>query len=158
MARPTLPSTTTHRSIINQIGNEVCLDMTSIFVQGTSMGGGMSNFIACAMGDLVAGSGPTASWFPIAPTDCVGPVPQFIVHGENDPTVPFSSGEEARDAWLGINGCSLESMAIEPAPCVMYDDCSSGAPVIWCAHAGGHDQPNVHGLDDDMMAWFESLP
>jgi hypothetical protein len=29
--------------------------------------------------------------------------------------------------------------------------------VVWCAHAGGHDLPNVHGLDVPMMAFFDSL-
>jgi poly(3-hydroxybutyrate) depolymerase len=144
-------------AILNQIGHEVCLDMRSIFVQGTSMGGGMSNFIACVLGDLVAGSGPAASWFPIATDQCVGPVPQFIVHGMNDPTVSFSSGVQARDTWLSINGCSDVSTPFDPAPCVIYDQCESGAPVVWCAHDGGHDLPNVHGLDVPMMAFFDSL-
>lgn len=144
-------------AMLEQIGNALCLDMRAIFVQGTSMGGGMSNFLACAHGDLIAGSGPAASWFPIPPEQCAGPVPQFIVHGMNDPTVVFESGVQARDTWLSINGCSDSSTAYDPDPCVIYDDCTSGAPVVWCAHAGGHDQPGVHELDDDMMSFFGAL-
>jgi polyhydroxybutyrate depolymerase len=144
-------------AMLDQIGTELCLDMRSIFVQGTSMGGGMSNFLACAHGDLIAGSGPAASWFPIPPEQCVGPVPQFIVHGMNDPTVSFQSGVQARDTWLQLNGCTDTSAPYDPDPCVVYDECSSGAPVVWCAHAGGHDQPGVHDLDDDMMSFFGAL-
>jgi polyhydroxybutyrate depolymerase len=141
-------------AMLNQIGTALCLDMERIFVQGTSMGGGMSNFLACAHGDLIAASGPAASWFPIAPEECAGAVPQFLVHGTNDPTVSFESGVQARDTWLTVNGCSTTSTPYDPSPCVIYDDCESGAPVVWCAHDGGHDQPGVHGLDDDMMSFF----
>jgi poly(3-hydroxybutyrate) depolymerase len=143
--------------ILNQLGNELCLDMRRIFVQGTSMGGGMTNFLACVMGDLVAGAGPTASWFPISADQCVAPVPVFVIHGMNDPTVSFNSGVQARDTWLSINGCSSESSPHDPSPCVIYDDCDSGVPVVWCAHDGGHDLPGVQGLDDDMMSFFMGL-
>ncbi len=143
-------------SIINEVGIRMCVDMQRIFVQGTSAGGAMSNFVACVLGDLIAGAAPAASWFPVGSDVCEGPVPLFMVHGSADNVVSLGQGSAARDTWLQLNGCSGDPTAFDPAPCVTYT--CEHAPVVWCEHGGGHDQPNVIGLADALHGFFASLP
>jgi poly(3-hydroxybutyrate) depolymerase len=144
-------------AMLNEIGGRMCIDMQRVLVQGTSMGGMMTNFLACSRGDLVRGAGPTASMFTLSPDACKGPIPQFVIHGMNDNVVSFSAGVQVRDRWLAINGCSDVSTPVDPAPCVAYTECESDAPVIWCAHDGGHDTPNVAGLDEGLHAFLQGL-
>ena len=143
-------------AMLNEIGGRMCLDMSRVFVQGTSMGGIMSNALACARADIVDGLGVAASSFPLSSDQCSEPVPAWIMHGENDGTIGFGSGEVVRDTWRSINGCSQDSTAVEGTPCVEFTDCQ-GAPVVWCPHQGGHDLPSVQGLDDDLHRFLQSL-
>jgi poly(3-hydroxybutyrate) depolymerase len=143
-------------AMINEIGNRMCLDMNRVYVQGTSNGGMMSNFLACIRSDIIDGVAVAASSFPISSDQCLGPVPAFVMHGRNDTTVSFSSGEQVRDIWLSLNGCSGPGEAIAKE-CTQWLDCSSGAPVVWCPHDGGHDQPAAAGLVDEVYAFLMAL-
>lgn len=144
-------------AMMNAIGSQMCVDMNRVFVQGTSMGGIMANALGCARADLVDGVGAIASSFPLSSDQCTGPTPAWVMHGRNDGTVGFGSGEQVRDIWLSINGCGAASTPISGTPCVTYDECDGNAPVVWCPHDGGHDLPSVQGLDDDLMGFFKSL-
>ena len=45
----------------------------------------------------------------------------------------------ARDAYLKLNHCMNTSQPVDPSPCVAYDGCDAGYPVVWCSVAGqGH--------------------
>ena len=72
----------------------------------------------------------------------------WIIHGENDGTVDFTSGGiGTRDFWLDQNGCSTaaEPAAASPAGCVEYQECQADAPVAWCVHTQGHNWPTATG-------------
>jgi poly(3-hydroxybutyrate) depolymerase len=81
---------------------------------------------------------------------CFGQVAAPMIHGETDETVPFTSGEESRDHWLGANACSDESVPVENAECaeyegcqcVEYSGCQADHPVQFCSHPDGHIIPN----------------
>jgi poly(3-hydroxybutyrate) depolymerase len=143
-------------AMINEIGSRMCLDMHRVFVQGTSQGGMMANFLGCARGNIVDGVVASASSFPLPPDSCTGPMPALLVHGRADNVVSFASGEQARDAWLSINGCSGSGAPLGDR-CTMWTDCSADAPVVWCPHDGGHVIPQDAGLIDEVYAFFQSL-
>ena len=53
--------------------------------------------------------------------------------------VPPANAESARDKFVATNHCSSTTTAVNPSPCVSYDGCDSGYPVVWCLIAGeGH--------------------
>ena len=141
--------------ILNVVGQHMCIDMNRVFTRGTSDGGMMSNALGCARSDLVDGMGVTAAQFTLSPDECGGPMPAWVMHGRADQTVPFSAGENIRDIWIGINGCSQDTTPIPDTPCVEYD-CSE-APLVWCAHDGGHDIPATQGLAETLNAFLRSL-
>jgi polyhydroxybutyrate depolymerase len=130
---------------------------------GHSFGAFMAHALACYRGGTdpgqvraiaaVAGGGP--------PPRCPrGPVAALIVHGVDDPVVPFARGEASREVWRAAAGCAVTTTAIAPGPCVAYAGCAGGLSVRWCAHAepalGGHGWPRFAAA----AAWslFQATP
>ena len=46
--------------------------------------------------------------------------------------------EVSRDFWAGRNGCDASSQPAAPAPCVEFQGCRAGVPVVFCEHDEGH--------------------
>lgn len=70
--------------------------------------------------------------------------------GSNDDAVSVESGREARDAYLAANGCSTSAVPVDPDPCVSYEGCDDGYPVVWCEDDSGH---NPQGEWGGASAW-----
>lgn len=130
-------------AILVDVSSRLCIDSERVFSTGHSFGGYMSNTIGCARGGTVRAIAPVAGGGPFSA--CTGQVAAWLAHGTGDSTVPLSQGEGARDHWLSANACGDTNAAVDPAPCVAYDDCESGFPVHWCQHdepdLGGHGWP-----------------
>ncbi|MBV1861797.1 MAG: hypothetical protein KUG77_25480 [Nannocystaceae bacterium] len=100
----------------------------------------MSNQLACRRGSQIRATAAIAGLAPIQP--CLDePVAAWFLHGAQDGAVPFDHGLEARDRLLAANDCDEESEPTQDEGCISYLGCSSGYPVIWCPHEGGHDLP-----------------
>jgi polyhydroxybutyrate depolymerase len=69
-------------------------------------------------------------------------VAAHMTHGTADTTLNISGGMAARDYLLRTNHCTTTSQPIDPSPCVAYQGCDAGYPVIWCEHTGGHTVPS----------------
>jgi polyhydroxybutyrate depolymerase len=41
-----------------------------------------------------------------------------------------------RDAFVTKNGCTDQTQPVDPSPCVAYQGCDEGYPVIWCERVG----------------------
>ena len=138
------------KAIYEWMDANFCIDRDRVFGIGFSYGGIMSNTIGCQLGDIfravapLAGSGP-GSWNGSPPDNCVGRVAVWLVHGSADTTVEPIQGERSRDYWLGESHCAGTSASVDPAPCVLYDDCDEGYPVYWCLHDGEHSLPDWIG-------------
>jgi poly(3-hydroxybutyrate) depolymerase len=106
-----------------------------------SYGGIMSNNIGCQMGDVFRAIAPIAGSL-FGRTSCVNhPVAAWMTHGTADMDVAISGAEAARDAFRTANHCTTTTMPTEPSPCVTYQGCDAGYPVVWCVHDGGHTIP-----------------
>ena len=40
------------------------------------------------------------------------------------------------NALVGYNGCTSMTMPVDPSPCVAYQGCMPGYPVVWCVRPG----------------------
>ena len=87
------------------------VDEDRVFVAGTSSGAIFSNLLACRYGDQLLATAPVAGSLPES-ENCRGTPATMLIHGIDDPHVPFAEGEAARDFYLERNGCSGEA---EPA-------------------------------------------
>jgi polyhydroxybutyrate depolymerase len=139
--------------LLESISKDYCVDQRRVFSTGYSFGGIMSNSLACDRGSKLRAFAPMAGAFFDGAKSCPTPVPAWIAHASNDPTVTYASGQAARDIWLKTNGCGTTTMPTSPSPCVTYQ-CSK-APVTWCVHTSGHVWPNF--ASKGVWEFFKSL-
>jgi polyhydroxybutyrate depolymerase len=130
------------QGMLDWLDTNYCVDKTRIFSTGFSYGGIMSDTIACQMGNIFRAIGPVAGSF-FGGNRCVDqPLAGILVHGTADTTLEISGGAAARDYLIETNHCTMTTQASEPSPCVAYDGCEAGYPVVWCEHPGGHNVPS----------------
>jgi poly(3-hydroxybutyrate) depolymerase len=126
------------RAMLERFRGELCVDESRIFSTGFSYGGMMSFAVGCAMGDVFRAIAPTSGALYSGCEDGDHPVAMLGFHGDNDTVVPLSDGERGRDVFLERNHCQAQTTPVEPSPCVRYEGCDEGYPVIWCEFSGGH--------------------
>jgi polyhydroxybutyrate depolymerase len=140
--------TTLFVDIVNKVASVYSVDRSRIFATGFSRGGYFANFLNCRLGTTYlraiapqSGSGPYGK---DADYDIDGhfmcPAPgaaAFLIHGDADGVVPISpDAEYSRDQWAWESHCAATTTPASPAPCVAYDGCDAGKPVVWCAIPG----------------------
>jgi poly(3-hydroxybutyrate) depolymerase len=135
-------------AMVQQLGQEMCLDPDRIYSTGHSFGGYMSNLLGCVRPDVLRAIGSVAGG-PAVAACAEDRVAGIMVHGTIDETVPFSQGTAARDALLARNGCADTTMPLVPEACVAYDGCDADYDVRWCEHSEatlqGHMWPRFAG-------------
>lgn len=139
--------------LLESISKDYCVDQARVFSTGYSFGGIMSNSLACDRGSKLRAFAPVEGAFFDGAKSCPTPVPAWIVHASNDPTVSFASGQAARDIWLKTNGCTTMTTPTTPSQCVAYQ-CSK-APVDFCVHTSGHVWPSF--ASKGVWEFFKSL-
>ena len=131
------------RAMLQWLDENYCVDKSRIFSVGFSYGGIMSNALACQLGGTFRAIAPFAGSMFGRANACVNqPVAAHITHGSADETLNISGGIAARDYLIAANHCTTTTVPIDPAPCVAYQGCDAGYPVIWCEHPGGHTVPS----------------
>jgi poly(3-hydroxybutyrate) depolymerase len=148
-------------AVLESVEAELCVDAERVFVAGTSSGAIFTNLLACRYGDRLLAVAPVAGAMP-EDEGCRGTPAALVIHGVDDPHVPFESGEAARDFFSSRNGCSdlaepdVASLhadirekrdadpTVEDIACADYQGCST--PVRWCEHSFG-------GYDSSTHAW-----
>lgn len=78
--------------LIDKTGQQLCIDLTRVYVAGFSNGAFMSSLVACRLSDKVAAVAPVAGLM-VPNDDCkpTRPVPIIAFHGEADQYVSYSS-------------------------------------------------------------------
>jgi poly(3-hydroxybutyrate) depolymerase len=135
-------------ALLASLHAQYCIHASRVFSTGHSYGAYMTNRLACSRGNVLRGIAAVAGGPPFGPgrdAPCVGEVAALLVHGVNDSDVELAEGDRARDRYLRANGCGTTTQAITPPPCVRYDSCNEGAPVVWCMHQGDHSWPDFAG-------------
>jgi polyhydroxybutyrate depolymerase len=133
------------RAMLTWLESNYCIDQNRIMATGMSYGGIMSDTLACQMPDVFRAIGVmSGALFSFGGSKCgAHPIAAWITHGTADPTVDISGDETARDQILKDNGCGTTTQPVDPSPCVSYDGCTSGYPVVWCPVDGeGHTIPS----------------
>lgn len=131
-------------ALVNHLKAEACVDESRIFSLGFSYGGMMSFAVGCALGDIFRAIAPFAGALYSGCEDGTKPVAMWGSHGYSngaDGVVPIANGREGRDVFLERNGCSDQSVMVQPDECVAYQGCMAGYPVTWCEWDGGHNTP-----------------
>jgi len=72
--------------------------------------------------------------------DATVPKPVLIIQGKNDTTVTAYAARRTRDLLRKLNGCGKKEKEWAPG-FINYQPSTSGQPVIWRLHGGGHIWP-----------------
>lgn len=116
-------------AVMDDVENAFCVDTSRRFMTGYSSGSFMTHVLGCIRGDKLRGIASIAGGQ--AGNDCTGDPAALLIHDENDNTVNISASLGARDNHLTRNACGATTTAGED-PCVVYDGCAAGKPVVWC--------------------------
>ena len=143
------------REMIKAVEEKVCIDVKRVYATGFSMGGGMSNHVACNMSDIYAAVAPAAmdlNTTNSATCNPERPVPIIMFRGTSDPVCRYQGGDSGFNDglnflgaeknfkfWADKNGCT-GSPSKNSNGCDEYSNCKDGVKVILCTkQGGGHD-------------------
>lgn len=127
-------------ALVDKLSATYCTDATRRFAAGFSRGAYFANQLVCrsprAFRGVAShgGGGPygldgeydaNGNWA------CTAPLPAaLVVHGANDDLGDF--GAESRDFYRTGNACKTTTKPYAPSPCVAYDGCAAGKPLVFC--------------------------
>lgn len=146
------------KAIVTEVEKVACIDTKRVYAVGFSMGGGMSNYLACHAADVFAAVGPAS--FDLTQQnepDCKPARPLTVIEwrGKNDNVVPYAGGHSALvtgmaidflgavgtfQKWAELNGCTGSAGAADANNCQTYSQCTAGVQVTLCTdNNGGHE-------------------
>jgi polyhydroxybutyrate depolymerase len=155
-------------ALIDELAASQCIDPARVFATGFSMGGGMTNVLACRVTDRFAAIAPVDAnhgdtWGdPCTPSR---PMPILAFHGTLDQALPYEGGDSpfpdrpvtAVESWMGdwaaTNGCAAEPVVEAVAADVdslTWRDCVAPT-VLYRVTGGGHTWPG--GLNDESFGY-----
>ncbi len=130
-------------AMLDEIKGSLCVDNSRVFSTGWSYGGMMSFAVGREFAGTFRAIAPMsgALWTPF--NDSGKPIAAWISHGIYDSVVNHdTAGAVAKDYYVKANHCSNNTVPIDPSPCVEYQGCDAGSPVVWCSFAGPHGTPD----------------
>lgn len=129
-------------ALLGDVAKKATVDPSRVFVFGHSRGAFFVNLLGCYRGNNVralvahSGGGPSSSQKDVCNTP---PPAAMMIHGDADPNVSYDSGKKSLQYWMTKNKCQSGTTPFDPSPCVSYDGCTAGHPVVWCSLPGaGH--------------------
>ena len=146
------------REMIKYVREKACIDPQRIYATGFSMGGGMSNHVACMMSDVFAAVAPAAMDLnKTNSAQCTKARPISVINfrgtadnvcryqggdsGFND-GLNFLGAEGTFKYWAEADGCT-GSPTTNSDGCQEYSNCKDGVKVVLCTKQnGGHEQGN----------------
>jgi polyhydroxybutyrate depolymerase len=149
------------KAIVNEVKGIACIDPQRVYAAGFSMGGGMTNYVACNLADVFAAFAPAS--FDLLQenvADCkpVRPITVVSSRGTADTLVPYAGGlsnlvrpitflgaVNTMKKWAELSGCT-GSAADLGNNCQGYaaSQCQAGVEVILCTkQGGGHEAANA---------------
>jgi polyhydroxybutyrate depolymerase len=157
------------RDLVTDLSEVAAVDLSRLYVNGFSNGGGMAQRIGCDAAEQVAAIGSVAGAVEPAQQACnrSRPLPAMVFHGTDDPVVLYGGGEVQYrplllladvigadpvfvgvnwvPRWAEANGCQPTPEALAPRGSVegvRYTGCQDGADVLLYTVGGaGHTWP-----------------
>ena len=146
------------REMIKYVKEKACIDPQRIYATGFSMGGGMSNHVACMMSDVFAAVAPAAMDLnKTNSAQCTKARPISVINfrGTADNVCRYQGGDSGFNDglnflgaegtfryWAEANGCT-GSPTKNKDNCDEYSNCKDGVKVVLCTKQnGGHEQGN----------------
>lgn len=128
------------QAMLDKINGGLCIDQQRIFSTGFSFGGMMTYSVGFQFKNVFRAIAPCSGKAGVTTYDDNNedPLPIMAFHGDKDNVVTTALGKAFFDMYAKRNKCGTQTKAVEPSPCVQYQDCV--VPSIWCQFSGGHEQ------------------
>ncbi len=144
--------------LLDQLEEKYNIDPSRIYVNGISMGGGMSYVVGCKLAERIAAVGSVSGAYNYSLASCKQskPVPMIAFHGTNDTAVPYEGGSNPAygtkypsvpnfiQAYADQNQCTdkIENPQEGEISSIEYTQCAQNADVVlYTIHGGGHTWP-----------------
>ena len=144
------------RAMIKYAREKACIDPQRIYAAGFSMGGGMSNHVACMMSDVFAAVAPAAmdlNRTNSAKCTKARPISVINFRGTADYVCKYQGGDSGYNDglnflgaegtfkyWAEADGCTGSPVKNSDG-CDEYSNCRDGVKVVLCTKQnGGHEQ------------------
>ena len=163
------------REMIKKVEEIACIDTKRVYAAGFSMGGGMSNHVACNMADVFAAVAPAAMDLNSENSKTCNParpIPILMFRGTNDGVCKWKGGDSGYNDgmvflgaegnfkfWGEKNGCDTATEITNSDGCREYTGCKDGVRVVLCVDkgigAGGFmgGGPDGHAQGDGKIGW-----
>ncbi|RFC53544.1 extracellular catalytic domain type 1 short-chain-length polyhydroxyalkanoate depolymerase [Brumimicrobium aurantiacum] len=167
--------------LIDSIAGQYAIDEDRVYSTGMSNGGFMSYHLACELEDkITAVASVTGTMIANQAAGCnpTKPIPTMLIHGTNDPVVPYGGNgiflpvDDVLNHWIGIAGAD-ETPIMTPVPDIdntdgctaehyLYANGTNGATVEhYKIIGGGHSWPGAlvdvdvtnHDFDASIEIW-----
>jgi len=128
-------------AMVADVKARFCANTSAFFAVGYSSGSWLASQLGCMRSDVFRGLATVTGGLPPVSNCKDTPIAQMFVHDVDDNDNLIEWNEPARDRLLALNGCDMppSSTPVDPSPCVSYQGCEPGYPVVWCATSGqGH--------------------
>ncbi len=140
-----------------EIAQNYCVDMGKLYAAGWSSGAWLSNYLACARGNVLRGTAAGSGGLHHDHGECTGGAAVMLLPGDaaNTDEDGFNIGAEpARDLFIQVNGCSMTPMDVQlgAQTCQVYGGCAN--PVAWCPAGGGHGGPLQYIAESAWQFWM----
>ncbi len=145
-------------ALLTQASGAYCVDQSRVFSAGFSSGAWLSNMLGCVRRNKLRAYGVVAGGIVGNPTCTAGSnMAAWFLHDANDTDNVIMGNITARDRIITANACTTTTAPDMPSPCVRYQGCREGYPVVWCQTSGaGHNvQSSISG--PGMWRFFSSF-
>jgi pimeloyl-ACP methyl ester carboxylesterase len=122
-------------AILEQVQQDLCIDLSRVFLEGFSQGGAMVVNLACALPGVFRAVAVHSGGGVPKPASCE-PIPYFASLGDENEGV-----DNFLDLFVNSNSCTPQTPPQPPNgthQCYDFADCAAGYPVRWCPYGGGH--------------------
>lgn len=144
-------------ALLEDVQARFCVNPDHLFAVGYSSGSWIASKLSCTHGDVFRGIASVAGGEPGGIQNCKGQVARMFVHDTGDMSNLLEWDEPSRDRMIQTNNCDSTTVPVDPSPCVEYQNCDPGYPVVWCATTGkGHDRQDSFAAPA-FWAFFQSL-
>jgi polyhydroxybutyrate depolymerase len=131
--------------VLAEVEAEYCIDKGKVYVSGYSSGAWFTGLMACNRATVIAGIGLSAGGLQLNHDPCTGQTAGIVVRGTGDGGTPEAQTVALVNSLVTRNGCSMTTApwdagetAFNAAPCLAYQGCQAGFPVVYCPVPGGH--------------------
>ena len=135
--------------VMSVVEGAYCVDKGKIYAAGTSSGAWLSNYLACARGNVVRAAAADSGGLQFNHGTCTGGAAVMEFPGDSTDAKDQEGNQigsaAARDLFIKTNGCSTTPIPMsfdKASNCQVYGGCDS--PIAWCNVGGGHQSGNSY--------------